>query len=351
MAKKNGNEFYKYEIRRIWIIHALLACKPLRQENIQNIWHQMGETQYSKLKNAVDSEMFRNVIKESGKAGPLTMDDIKPWNYKKINKSEISILLKGKKDSGGLKKDGIINEKFFAREGRGGPPFIYSLVESFDALYKILVEFKDPRFSPSFVRDMTNDLMASEYAERLINHDLVEIVESKLKIDLNPKNKMYVLNILKTSPSALFVLLKNIYSSFKIRKYDFLGVEEREDAFISDLELQLFSDIEDPFFIAPFSIEAKFEIKTSVKIGKNRFEHIYLRKGPYDRYYEPEVEPYFIMDIFTGELKFNDGFQGEKTLKDTNDIKLQDPDIKSSGLKHYIIKLPLNNNYSPLSYK
>ena len=215
-------------VGRIWIIRKYID-NPLRQEDILKLWRCRGKIEYEEMKEMISEGYVVNdwghpgderiegfIMVGSVKGdhinfpdGPryVTKDYLKMYKPKKLsdgigtNKDSLSKIINGYSEKGkhypGLIDEGILKKTFV--KGKVG----YSLVNNYQALTKILIEFSNPSFSKSLIKELRKDLMNSDYAKKLINQDLV-----KMKgYELNEQELNFMLIILKISPSALFKYL------------------------------------------------------------------------------------------------------------------------------------------------
>lgn len=248
--------------RRIWVICDLID-KSLRQRDIRELWGRRGEIQYKKYEE----------VKKNGKSILLESPDVwKPKKFKSglgISKGELSKIISGdpKNNRTGLKQEGII-EGILMNNGIG-----YRLVENYEALYKILVEFSKPELPKIFKIQIMKDLMNSKYAKKVINMDLVNKIRFKKDSDLNSEEKEFVLAIIQNSPSALLKVLNHIR-----RKWEEIVLENEKKDFIMELQNKFYNDVVDntitekvTYFPMPMKVE--FKIETSIKFNDKELNY------------------------------------------------------------------------------
>lgn len=268
--------------RRAWVIRDLLD-KPKTPTDILKIWRYRGKIQYEEAKNPIRQK----AIYALEDANYNLIGDYKIGKPKKlkneigISKSDLSKIINGYDDRNGhhngLEDEGIIKKRYITDK------LVCCLVENEETLYKILTEFNNPIFSDNFKIEMLNDLIKSEYAQKLINMDLVKkIGYLKDEEELN-----FVLYLVKIYPSALLELLKEIKRvnnqralegdpEFKRLYYSFLKSETLRRSFLMKLhslaqnDFNYFSPAKEiTIFNAPVEIE--FEIKATIKTEKGDY--------------------------------------------------------------------------------
>jgi hypothetical protein len=133
-----------------------------------------------------------------------------------INKDSLSKIINGYSEKGkqypGLIDEGILEKTFV--NGKVG----YSLVNNYQALTKILIEFSNPSFSNSFIKELRKELMNSDYVKKLISPDLV-----KMKgYELNEEELNFMLILLRISPSALLEYLNELDKTIAYNKNPYM---------------------------------------------------------------------------------------------------------------------------------
>jgi hypothetical protein len=265
--------------RRVWIIRDLLN-KPLRQKDILDLWRKRGRIQYEEIKKLASKGMAGAVETPNGPR-PAKLKDIKIFKPEKfkdgigIPKGSMTKLFKGDYINKhiGLIEEKIVENKFI--NGNKG----YRLVESPECLLKILTEFNNPALSNQFRKDLKTDFMNSEFAKKLINLELVDKLESELSLNLNVKDRNFILILLRIFPSALLKSLEDLYNQDKFKPYAL--VKNKERSFLMDLQFQAYSDVnyqygteETMIFNTPYPVDIEFEIKTSLKTKKENFKQV-----------------------------------------------------------------------------
>lgn len=344
MNKSKNQISKKKAIRRVWAIHDLLD-NPQRNIDIVNLWNRRGEISYEQIKKMTLSGMA-GVVKTSKGYRRANIDDIQIWKPKKIHRSSVSKIFndetKGDSIENGLITDNIVKKTIV--NGQIG----YQLVNSFESLYTILIEFSDPRFSKSFIRDMMNDLMKSSYAQNLINLDLVKRMKFLNDVTLTEKEMKFVLLILQFSPSALKRFLNEALSSGKWIEVDINGElnfqpEFEKENLLRDLQFLAYEDISYLFptepkltFDPPKPLKIEFEIKTTLITENHKFN--YVSKFQRSSY-----------ELLSAKEKNKEDDRNSKIseiLKDMPDLTEDIPDLFEEEIDK---RFDLNN--SPLSYE
>lgn len=112
-----------------------------------------------------------------------------------------------------LYKDDIITKTSIISEGKGAPQITCQLKRTPLALIKVLAEFSDPKLEKKGY--FQRHFIISPYAQSNINMKLIKFIESNIRNEIkdrlnvtnfrfNTKENKLLLNIFRTSPSALY---------------------------------------------------------------------------------------------------------------------------------------------------
>ncbi|NMO09507.1 hypothetical protein [Methanobacterium subterraneum] len=325
--------------RRVWIIHDLLNI-PRTQKDLLKLWRNRGQVQYEQIKQ-LNLNGMRGTVNTIDGLRPASLNDIKIFKPKKftdgfgIDKSSMSKLLEGEKNYPTLIDDEIVTLTFIDRTKA------YCLVETYECLYKILIEFDNPLFSEEFKKELKSDLMNSEFSKKLVNMDLINKLDNELKFCFDKNEKSFVLILLRISPSALLHSLKTLYHKGKLKPYSF--VENKKRIFLMDLQFHSYKDItyqfeteESMVFNPPISVKVKFEIKTILETSNEKSKQINtIQRVPWDLLSEDEKNQH---------LKYN-----EKIIKLLEPLKTTTE--KLSDISNEKIDKYFSLESSPLSYE
>lgn len=352
MITNSKIEMTKLEMaRRIWIIHDILD-NPLTQKNILKLWRNRGEVHYRIIKKLINSgrpQIAPNMVKCT------TIKDIKVWKPKKfsdgigISKGTLSKIINGYMDGKGNYHVGLIEEGLIKKdfvEGEIG----YSLVESVKSLHRILIEFSNHQFSLSFIRDMRNDLMNSEYIKKLINTDLVK----KLEYIKDENELNFILTLIKISPSALLEFLEEVKycRGFPNGFLKSLG-DDRRRSLLMKLQFHTYYDFnfipttQRLLFKPPYPVKIEFDIKTNLKTKKGTFEHLStLQLNSFELLSIEEQKEQIIKSESEREYIKSLKLQGDKLKKDIYPKSF--PDLKEENQQ---LDKKFNLDSSPLTYE
>lgn len=249
MSKKNTKKLTKLEIRKLWILNALLDCDQWSQKDIKKLWYLMNVSElYDKKWDAIQginfservkSKAWEKLLKKYKKyvtKDPSILDapeneeekikeDFKKYAveivFKKLDKtkktlkditkqcsSDISNIMKELKAEG-IIKDEIITKKVAPKHARPIDS-VYTLVENYDVLYLILYEINNPLTPTEFKNSLLYDLMGSEYLKKVVNEGLVKEIEEKLYLSLSNGDKKLLLFCLRRYSTVLYNTLKEI---------------------------------------------------------------------------------------------------------------------------------------------
>lgn len=320
--------------RRVWVIRDLID-KPLRQKDIKELWMHRGEVQFEEYEKLIlngKSELVNVPTRCSIENG------IGIWKPKKvkdgigISKSSISKIFNGdyKHNHTGLLEEGIVDITIVEKEVG------YYLVKNHEALFKILLEFNNPKLPKFFQWKLKNVLMNSEYAKNLINKDLVEKIEFE-DDHMNENEIEFVFTIIKISSSALLTVLQKLHDQGPDGWRE-LSPEKEKQNFLSDLQFKLYQDsidqkITDKLASYPIPVQVEFNIKSSIKTENNEFQYIStIKKSSEEFLSEEEREE---------EIKKIENMFGEFEKSQEQLIKR----LKKS------IDVPFDLNTSPLTYE
>lgn len=289
MSKKSTKDINK--LRECWILNALLDCKKWSQQDIKKLWYLMKNANIIILKkdaengnySTINSETkakeklvknHKNLLKRKNNKWIIpkekkdeiqklyeeyviteTLQEIDKNNPKKdfiavTNgfKGSVSTILKKLKKSKIVKRSTIEKKHVPLHEREESP--VFSLIKSYDNLYYILDVINNPNFSKKLKEKMLIDLINSEFANRLINDELIELIQSKLYLlSLTKEDKKLILFCLENFPTALYKVLRKIYDDphwEKIINSDergFLDQEKYKNSFIMDIKNWAYEDI------------------------------------------------------------------------------------------------------------
>ena len=262
--------------RRVWVIRDLIT-KPLSQKDIGELWGLRGEVQYNEFKKLRLLKQSSELVDVTKGYGYSNENDVKIWKPKKykegvgISKSDLSKIFNGdyKNHHTGLLEEGIVEKGFV--NGKE----VIRLVEKKEALYKILVEFNNPRLPETFKRELKRILMNSKYVKKIINKNLVENIEFAYE-SLNEKEINLIYTIIKISPSSLLIILDKLCNPNSDWKE--LRPKNEKENFLSDLQFKLYQDsinqkIIGNFASYPIPVHVEFNIETTIKTNDEEFQY------------------------------------------------------------------------------
>lgn len=182
--------------------------------------------------------------------------DPKNWPVKPI---QISKTLKR------LEKDGLIIKEPHKTPGKGPAQNLIFLKKDYETLYKVIKEYNNPTFEYHYRGLLGINLLNSPYGYELVNMDLVDTVLKEYKgLLLESKEKKRLLDLIKISPSALFVFIDGPKSEFMKSNLEYLSNEENKKA----LFLYVLDGVGRDFtYLSPHSTPWKVEYETKVKFS------------------------------------------------------------------------------------
>ncbi len=166
----------------------------------------------------------------------------------------------------GLEKDGLIIKDHHKTPGKKGPAEnLIILKRDINTLYKIIKEYNNPTFEYHYRGLLGINLLNSPYGYELVNMDLVDTVLKEYKgLLLESKEKKRLLDLIKISPSALFVFIDGPKSEFMKSNLEYLSNEENKKA----LFLYVLDGVGRDFtYLSPHSTPWKVEYETKVKFS------------------------------------------------------------------------------------
>lgn len=288
MMSKIKNKLNKRHIRKLWILDALLNCEPWSQKDIKKLWYLMSVFDlYSKKWDAIrginsgniDKEVKKKLLKKYKKSvsedpslvnvskniEDKVKEDLEKYavklTFKKIEKtkktfdnidsqckSDISKIMNELKN---LKiiDEKIIKKKLVIKHARPVES-VYFLPENYKVLYLILEEINNvPTKQAKFKELILDNLMNSEYVNRLVNEELVETIESELDLSLDENDKKLILFFLKRYPSVLYYTLEKINHTSDLTNEDIplilsLDPVKHTNGFMMDAKILAYEDID-----------------------------------------------------------------------------------------------------------
>lgn len=359
----------KTKIRRVWILRALLDCKEWSQKDIRNLFHLMALANYfrlirfakaglyftenskskgyeraiekykdylkghkddipPKMKSQIKETITENIIKE-------TVFELNKNKPEKSYKTGVSEALEYKDNSGLVdrkivKKDYGVKTVTSKHSSKIGPK--YSLVEDYRTLYYILKEFNDQDLPSSLQKDMLDQLMQSEYSNRLINRKLIDKIKLELKLELNDEEENLLFFLLKNSPTILYNILKKIYDDplwKEIKETNLWVVEDanqRKNSFFMDIKFWLYEDLQRDLKISQYEVD--FTISISIDTGKDILSHnnSYKIINPEDEMLKQEIHKAQLEGVMKAISGEKISFNSNKSEKIKNNDILEVPD-------------------------
>lgn len=297
----------KLEIRRIWVIYRLLDGKKLFHDDLTNYLNEvdtlMLEKNVDEMNRFLKSDLF--FAEQTGRKLPnnvdFTIEQFKSdlgSSDRKVSKEMLSKVLKS------LRNDGIICRKIFEKEGRGPDPYEYSLIDNFSALKRILDIFHDPKINKNFSNFLMSSFISSSYAKKMIPLLLEGFIE-KMNFSFNDSEKELVLNILLSSPRAVFFTLEimklpNIITSSLPAENE---TGDLVDRFLLELQLKLGEDM--MHLVLPKSIKP-FEYKITVSFTEDQLERNYILKVIERGSIQTKVLPKFSEDVNLNSVMYSE---------------------------------------------
>jgi len=289
----------KVERRRIWTINALLDGK---------VW--FNEELIDYLNDREDYILTKHIEEEKDCYRNGVLPDLISSGYEPIDELELTLekvkcdlkrpepkISKGMftRVHSSLTDEGIIEQVPTKKKGRGPPPEAYCLMDSFDALEKILnIFYDDSKVPPEFSAFLGSKFVSSNYAKKQIPM-LLEAINEKMKFSFNEIEKKSVLNILFISPRAVKVALDYL------KKLTFIPTEfEHEykgdvEVFLFSLQLKLGEDI--MHLTLPKNIK-NFEYKITVSFDDDNFGKKNISKVIEKDIIQTTILPKFSEDIY-----------------------------------------------------
>jgi hypothetical protein len=300
---KNNTKMRKREIRKLWILNALLDCDQWSQKDIKKLWYLMSVSDlYGKKLDAIQgfnisesekSEAWEKLLKKYKKyatADSLIIDapeneeeKIKEEFKERVINSMLKKLDKNKKTFNDiakqcssdisniikeLKNQGIINNEIITKKvaPKHARPIdsVYTLIENYGALYLILDEINNPRTPAEFKKLILNNLMDSEYLKRVVNEGLVEMVEKKHYLSLNKNDKQLLLFCLRRYSTVLYNTLKEINKPPVMINEDtpliaICNPKKHTNGFILDVKNWAYNDMKSDNYSVDFEITVKIK--------------------------------------------------------------------------------------------
>lgn len=264
----------KLERRRIWTIYALLDGKVWLNEELMDYLNDKEDYILSEYieeeKDCYRNGMLPDLISsgyEPADEMELTLEKVKCDLEKPENKISKGMFTRVHKS---LTNEGIIKQVPTKKKGRGPPPEAYCLVDSLDALEKILNIFYDDSKVPlEFSVFLGIKFISSSYAKKQIQI-LLEAVNEKMKFSFSEIEKEAILNMLFISPRAILFTLDYLKKLTFIRipltfEYEYKGDVE---IFLFSLQLKLGEDIMQLTLPKNFK---NFEYKITVSFTDEQF--------------------------------------------------------------------------------
>ena len=267
----------KEKIRRIWIICALSDRKAWKQEQIICYLNNKSN-EMLKLRENEQDQIYNEQLQEVSAQFPDTYNsndkinnndpntkflEKKDKSVKIISKGMISRILKS------LKTDGIIQRTTIEKVGRDPDHYGYSLIEDYNSFKKILAEFLDPMLDNYLSSYLSNLIMISKYADKIVNLKLVDQIGKNWNIQFDISENNMILEIIKISPRALFKSL-NAPNLLGFKPYpSFEAIyHSNKNEFFFNLEMSVGEDI---MYLSPLAGK-EFEYKIIVSINKKNIE-------------------------------------------------------------------------------
>lgn len=195
----------KEKSRKIWIIHTLSDGQNWKQQQLRD----------------------QLVLSTT-----LPIEDLQKDDKRKLD-------MKISKALGMLERDGIVKRKHDDKTPEKYCWLVSDIEELPKALLKILEMMNYPELEDYFSSMMKNDFMASTYAKRVINQNLVNKFERDLGIELKNNEKENVLYVLRISPKFLLTTmgLMEEHESWKRVKTSYV-----KDFWLSKMQTDLIED-------------------------------------------------------------------------------------------------------------
>ena len=118
---------------------------------------------------------------------------------------------------------------------------------------QILDLYYSPELEMYFSTAMKNNFLSSEYAKKMINHDLINKIENDLEIELDEEEKAIVLFILRISTKSLITTLKLINRQGEIEH------SKIKDFLFTSLEETINSDTKNRYYYPPYPFKIGYE--------------------------------------------------------------------------------------------
>lgn len=267
----------KEKIRKIWIICALSDCKKWKQKQIigylnnkSNEIRELRENEMDLIYNEQLQEVDVQFHATCNSKGEINTNDPnikylekKDKSVKMISKGMISRILKS------LKSDGIIQRSTIEKVGRGPDHYGYSLVEDYNSLNKILAEFLDPMLNNYLASYLSNLILISKYADKIVNLKLVDQIGKNWNIQFDISEKNTILEIIKISPRALFKSINapNLLGFKPYPSFEAIYGSDK-DEFFFNLQMSVGEDI--MYLSSLAGKEFEYKITVSINHQKNK---------------------------------------------------------------------------------
>lgn len=285
----------KYEIRKLWILKALLDCDQWTQKDIKKVWYLLSvnhiysekcdairgikisekvkteawEKLLKKYKNYVtkdqeidvpedEVEKIKEEFKEYAIERMLKKIDKTKKNFDNIDitcKSDISNIMNELKKKKIIKDDTII--KVVVPKHAKPIETAYTLIENYNVLFLILDEINNPLTPYDFKNSILNHLMGSEFLKRVVNKELVETIEMELRLSLNNNDKKLLLFCLRKYPTVLYNTLKQINNPHPL--IPIFVPQKHTNGFILDVKNWAYNDMKSG------NSKVKYEITVTIK--------------------------------------------------------------------------------------
>ena len=245
------------DIRQIWIINFLLDCKKWKQKEI------VSEL-ISRAKPSVNDLSGEKITKIGKKVG------------KSLNYLEREGIVAGYR----IKKSGK-NCWWLANDSKNNQNSFFKILNKLDNLYPSDYRFsssKDFENSYDFINHVKTKLMTSEYASKIITKDLVNNFSEELGVTLNKDEPDDILKILRISPQALLNSFRFV-DKIKLIKNLVKISKNFKDQWLSNLQIDLLSDVNYAKFTRPYELKIEQKIVTTITIQDEKFTIESLNKS------------------------------------------------------------------------
>lgn len=382
-VKKDANQM---TLRTVWILNSLLDAQEWTQKDIQKLWYIMAQSDYVRFKSYTITggtnyyfdnipigknkaqKLYDKYVKKTSRAPPKKkLTEITHIANKHIIKEALKEMDRDLKPKtfnefigGGIKRDisnifnhnlwnedkGIVKRRIDSTKVKTLK--LYFLPCNLETLYSVIKEYKKAPIPGDLRQELLKNLMTSEYLKKIINNcNLLERIESKLRLSLNNEEKRLLDFLLKKAPNVLYNTLEVLnkpekkQTLIKTNKGEIplnhLFPENRKrnnNQFIKNIKFWLYEDLEDGFIN---SSAVNFEISISIKLDENKDPIVHT--SPYDIYNAEDNE--LAIKIRSAQLKgYVNASLGKKLDNDL--IKFKEPseiiDCSSEKSKEKLVK-------------